>query len=236
MTARCCRSPPDFSCARWPPSRSCWWWKRVGCSRPGHSQRQIAADIPKTDRVVGKDFACDNENGAGRGYRIRVPSMDFRWCQQIFRGSNPGGQRRANRWNRFIQRPTASERLVESDEVVGRPLARGDMARFEIELLAFGVEDVQKICEAAIVSLRGDLRCLARRNQGAIKAFEAFQLCPVGSTGIVDLPNRHQYRLLVGDKGFMPLQVGDFYLCVERPEIEHGHVERRAKRSNPCDG
>src|ERR1700733_11437159 len=99
----------------------------------------------------------------------------------MFRGGDRGGQRSANRWNRFIQRPTASERLIEGDEVVGRQLARGDMACFEIELLALGVENVQKICEAAIVSLRGELRCFARRNQGAIKAIQAFQLCPVGS-------------------------------------------------------
>ena len=34
----------------------------------------------------------------------------------------------------------------------------------------------------------------------------------------------HQYRPLVGDKSFVRLQVGDFYLRIERSEIEQGPV------------
>ncbi len=134
---------------------------------------------------------------------MRVPSMDLRRFQQIFRGSDRGGPRSANRWNRFIQQPTAAESLVEGDEVVGRRLARGDVACFEIELLALGVQNVQKIREAAIISLCSDLRCLSCGTQGAIQAFQSFELRPVVSTGVVHLPDRYQYRLFVGNKSFM---------------------------------
>jgi hypothetical protein len=58
--------------------------------------------------------------------------------------------------------PPPTKRLVKLDELLGRSPLRGDILLFKIELLALGVEDVEIISQAAIVSFGRELGCAPR--------------------------------------------------------------------------
>ncbi len=131
--------------------------------------------------------------------------------------------------------PPAAERFVEPNDLLGLSLLSDNILLFEIELLTFGVEHVQIVRQAAIVSLGREFGSLARGDYGAIEIFQVLPFGVVKCDRIVNLLDRHQYRLLVCDQEFVRLQIGDIDFRVERAEIKQRPVYRWACRPDQCD-
>jgi len=94
------------------------------------------------------------------------------------------GVRMPDRWNDFVRRPAAAERLVEGHEAVaGKPDDLGTLL-LQRELLPFGVENVEEIGQAPVVALGRHLGRLTRRIEGEIEAALLAQLAGRGCDGI----------------------------------------------------
>ena len=109
----------------------------------------------------------------------------------------------------MMQFPTAAKRLIKRDELLGCRLLSADILFVKIEFLALGVEDIQIICQAAVVSIRCELGRLTSGRECPIKVLQAVLFGRVGGDRIVDLLDGGQYRLFVTDQDFMCAQLGN---------------------------
>lgn len=71
--------------------------------------------------------------------------------------------------DKFMELPTAAQRFIEFDELRGGVLLSDDILFFKIEFFPLGVEDVQIIGQAAIVSLGRKRGRLAGPRERAIE-------------------------------------------------------------------
>ena len=135
-----------------------------------------------------------------------------------------------DRRNDFIRRPAAAERLIERHKTVpGKP----DDFRallLQRELLPFGVEHVEEVGQAAVVTLRRHLGRLTGRVKREIEAAQALTEALIGRIGFVDLLDRDENRLLVNAGQFVGAVVGDL-----DPRIEGAEVEDRSLIEGPID-
>src|ERR1700723_1451208 len=108
-----------------------------------------------------------------------------------------------DRWNDFVRRPAAAERLVEGYEAVaGQPDDLGTLL-LQRELLPFGIENVEEIGQASVVTVRRHLRGLARCVDGDIEAAQTLPESAIVGVGLVDLLHGHKYCPLVCDGQFV---------------------------------
>ena len=86
--------------------------------------------------------------------------------------------------------PAAAERFVEGDELLCRCLLGDDVLLLQVELLALGVDDVEHVCQPAIIALCGEAEGLLAGGESAIQVLQAIGLRRIGAGSRIDVFHR----------------------------------------------
>jgi hypothetical protein len=144
--------------------------------------------------------------------------------------SDGGDHRRVrmpDRWNDFVRRPAAAERLVERYETVACKSDDFGTLLLQSELLPFRIENVEEVGQTPVVTLRRHLCRLTRRLDCEIEAAQALPEAAIVGVGLVDLLYGHKYCPLVCGGQFVRPVVGDLDHGIEPAEVEDRGTERR---------
>src|SRR5271169_787370 len=175
------------------------------------------------------------EGGLFRGISLRVQGALIR-IDEIFHRRGHRRLRLRDIGQVLFHRPTAAERPEEPDERFGLHLSRRYLALLEAVLLPLGVEHVQIVRQAAIVTLGGDPRRLACGGQGAVEIRQTLLLRVKGRAGVVDLLDSLYNRRAIADEEGLRPEIGYFDLCVQRAEVEERSIHRGADRPDRGEG
>ena len=136
--------------------------------------------------------------------------------------------RMPDRRNALVGWPASAQCLVERNKTVALKADDFGALLLKSELLPFGVENVQEVGQAAVITLGCDLGRLARCVEREIKAAQALPVSEIGSVGLVHLLDRDENRLPISHRKLMRTVVGNFDEGIERAEIEERGAKRRS--------
>src|SRR6202007_2646853 len=113
------------------------------------------------------------------------------------------------RRNDLVGWPASAQCLVERNKTVALKADDFGALLLQCELLPFGVENVQEVGQAAVITLGRDLGRLARCVEREIQVAKALPVSEMGSVGLVPLLDRNEDPLPIGHRKLVRTVVGN---------------------------